>query len=834
MGRPLRILIVEDSEDDTLLMVHELKRGGYKPVFERVESPEAMISALNREAPDLIIADYTMPHFSGRAALNLYRERNMEIPFILVSGTIGDDVGVEAMIAGAHDYICKSNLARLVPAISRELREAETRIARKAADQALRKAHEELERRVNERTAELAQANRALKAEIEERRHAENALQESEEKFRLLFEKSSDPILLLDGVVFIDCNEAALKLLRCAKEQLIGLRPFDLAPKRQPDGRLSSEKARELIDVALKEGVNRFEWVRRTLDGEDLWIDTSLTVIPIRGKQIMYTVCRDITERKRAEEDLRATHQRLFDIIEFLPDATFVIDKEKKVVAWNRACEEMTGVGKEGIIGKGDFAYAVPFYGVRRPLLIDYVTMDSDELSQEYQSIRRNGDRLYGEAFVPAAYNGRGAFLAGHAAPLFDKKGNMVGAIESLFDKTGFKHLESQLRQAQKMEAIGTLTGGIAHDFNNILTALLGYAGLLKTKTNDPTTLIYVDHVLSASQKARDLVRSLSGFSRRQAMDLKPINIHGVIRGTKKLLKQLLTEDILVKTHLYPEDITIMADATQIDQILFNLAANAGDAMPRGGVFTIETKTLELDEKFKHFHGYGEPGRYVLLSISDTGTGMDGPTTEKIFDPFFTTKEAGKGTGLGLSTVYGIVKQHNGYVTVYSEPGRGTTFHIYLPVVSDKVTEAKSTTAPVQRGNETILVAEDNEAVRGLIRDVLSRYGYTIIEATNGAEAIERFKATDKIDILILDSVMPIKNGREAYDAISSIRPSIKVLFTSGYTRDVILDKGIEDRKFHFISKPILPNDLLLKVREVLDEGPFPGSRRIRPLPGTG
>ena len=261
-----------------------------------------------------------------------------------------------------------------------------------------------------------------------------------------------------------------------------------------------------------------------------------------------------------------------------------------------------------------------------------------------------------------------------------------------------------------------------------------------------------------------------------------------------------------------------MADATQIDQILFNLATNARDAMPRGGVLTIETKAVELDDESKRYHGYGEPGRYALLSISDTGMGMDEATKAKIFDPFFTTKEVGKGTGLGLSSVYGAVKQHNGYITVYSEPNIGTTFHIYLPIVSKGAKEEESAPAPVKGGNETVLVAEDNEAVRDLLRDVLVEYGYRIIEATDGADAIEKFKKTDRIDLLILDSIMPIKNGREAYDEISKIRPDIKVLFTSGYTRDVILDKGIEDKKFDFISKPISPNVLLQKVREMLDE----------------
>ncbi|OPX94001.1 MAG: Blue-light-activated protein [Syntrophorhabdus sp. PtaB.Bin006] len=368
------------------------------------------------------------------------------------------------------------------------------------------------------------------------------------------------------------------------------------------------------------------------------------------------------------------------------------------------------------------------------------------------------------------------------------------------------------------MEAIGTLAGGIAHDFNNILTALIGYAGLLKMKIADGNLHTYVDQILLASQKATDLVHSLLAFSKQQVISLKPVSIHDIIRGTEKLLKRLVTEDIAIETLLAPEDITIMADATQIDQILFNLATNARDAMPQGGTLMIETQAVELGDEFHRFHGYGEPGRYALLSISDTGVGMDETTRERIFDPFFTTKETGKGTGLGLSTVYGIVKQHNGYITAYSEPDTGTTFHIYLPAVSETGKEEEVAPPPVKRGNEIILVAEDSGSVRELISKILIEYGYTPVEAADGADAVEQFKKTEKVDLLILDSVMPKMNGREAYDEIRKINPEIKVVFTSGYTRDVFQGKGIEDKQFNFIQKPVSPSALIQKVRDVLDE----------------
>jgi PAS domain S-box-containing protein len=288
--------------------------------------------------------------------------------------------------------------------------------------------------------------------DITDQKKAENALQESEEKFRLLFEESVDPILLLDGDTFMECNEAAVRLMGCSgKAQLIGLRPVDLSPERQPDGSLSSEKARELIDAALRKGVNRFEWVHRTFDGEDRWVDVSLTTIPLCGKRIMHTVWRDIniTERKCAEEALKAAHQQLSEIIELLPDATFVIDLEKRVIAWNRAIEEMTGVKKEDMLGKGDYAYAVPFYGKPRPVTIDLVLGDAEGFRQ-YDFVKPEGDALLTGSYVPMAYEGKGAYLSAKASPLFDAEGHVIGAVESIRDVTEQKQTEEALRDRER------------------------------------------------------------------------------------------------------------------------------------------------------------------------------------------------------------------------------------------------------------------------------------------------------------------------------------------------------------------------------------------------
>ncbi len=419
-------------------------------------------------------------------------------------------------------------------------------------------------------------------------------------------------------------------------------------------------------------------------------------------------------------------------------------------------------------------------------------------------------------------------YLELRALPRHDDHHELAGMILVVRDITGKKiaeeeqrKIQSQLLQAQKMEAIGHLAGGIAHDFNNMLTAIIGYASLLGMHIDKDSTLKpYVDQILSSAGKSANLTRQLLAFSRKQTIAPRETDMNELIKGMENLLLRIIGEDIELRTELSEKDVTVMVDPGQIEQALMNLCTNARDAMPDGGLLSISTETVYLDEDYIKMYSLEKPGMYALIAVTDAGIGMDEESSLKIFEPFFTTKEPGKGTGLGLSIVYGIIKQHNGNITVYSEPGKGTTFRIYLPLVAAKaeVPERAEPVAP-KGGTETILVVEDNEEVRTLTKRVLERVGYKVVEAEDGEDGIKKFSALrDEIQLVIIDVIMPKMNGKDAIDEIKKIQPGIKVLFTSGYTADIINKKGILEEGTNFISKPATPQELLFRVRELLDK----------------
>jgi PAS domain S-box-containing protein len=416
--------------------------------------------------------------------------------------------------------------------------------------------------------------------------------------------------------------------------------------------------------------------------------------------------------------------------------------------------------------------------------------------------------------------------LASHPVVFADHRATLVMAT----DITERRQLENQLRQAQKMEAVGQLAGGVAHDFNNILTAISGYGALLlmKLRPDDPVKH-HAEQILAASKRAAHLVKSLLTYSRKQIIDPRPVDLNALVSRIALLLRRLIGEDIDLRTDLAHAPLMVMADSVQIDQALMNLSTNARDAMPAGGSLRIDTARTVLGEDLNQLHGVEGRGAYALITITDTGHGMDEATRLRIFDPFFTTKDVGKGTGLGLAMVYGVIKQHNGLITVDSEPGKGSCFRIYLPLLpgdNGSLEEVLAAAAVVPRGTETVLLAEDDDTVRSLTRRMLEEFGYRVIEACDGEDAVQKFNEhADAVSLAILDVVMPKKNGMDAYRELQKLRPGIKALFMSGYTADIIEKRGILDKGMLFISKPASPDDLLRIVRKALDIGPVrPGA----------
>ena len=800
-----------------------------------------------------------------------------------------------------------------------------------------------------------------LNKEIDERKHAEEALREGERRLSQIVRGS------LIATFVIDRNHS-LTHWNNACENLTGISASEIIGTKKQWMAFYSEERPTMADlivdeVAEEESIKYYgdkhqisALIKGAYEAEvflpDLCKWVFLTAAPLRDAEGKITgaieTLQDITNQKMTEETLRESRQQYADIINFLPDATFAIDLEGKVVAWNRAIEEMTGVKAEDMLGKGDYEYALPFYGVRRPILIDLVFKSDEEVEEKYFFVRKEGNALISEAEVPHV-KGENLFLWGKAGPIFDYKGNVIGAIESIrnvterwraqkalheseekyrtffetsrdfvfittregrwidvndaavelfghgnrdelfkceiielfenpqdvkkyiraveqrgFTKdfsinfrrkngsiinalvtsvvrkdeygnvTGYqgtikdvterKRLEAQLLHAQKMEAVGTLAGGIAHDFNNILQAVSGYCQLLLMRkgANEPDRN-YLNQINGSIQRATELVHQLLIFSHKVEGKFRPVGINRKVVLVHELLKETIPKMVDIELHLADDLKTINADPIQLEQIIMNLAVNARDAMPDGGKLIIKTENVVLTGKYCTVHLGATPGEHVLLSISDTGFGIEKEIQEHIFEPFYTTKEAGRGTGLGLAIVYGIVKNHDGYIMCYSEPGQGTIFRIYFPALEAGVTEREPEPEEVeelQGGDETILLVDDEDTILDISSNMLGQYGYTAIEARSGEDAIKIYKKEkDRIGLVILDVGMPGMGGHKCLRKLLKIDPVVRVIISSGYLDDGRVRETKEAGAAGFIGKPYQLVDLLKKVREVLDGG---------------
>jgi PAS domain S-box-containing protein len=517
-------------------------------------------------------------------------------------------------------------------------------------------------------------------------------------------------------------------------------------------------------------------------------------------------ICRDITDRKRAEEEMRQSQQKLRIHFEHTPLAVVEWDTQLRITAWSPAAERVFGFSREEALGQGA-SFIVP------PALREHVQRIGQELLTQKGGTRSTNENL--------TKDGRIISCEWYNTPLADDSGKVLGVASLVQDVTERVALEERLRQSQKMEAVGRLAGGVAHDFNNLLTIIMGYGHIL-TEGLEPGSRLYeaTAQIRAAADRAAGITRQLLAFSRKQVLSPRVIDLNDIMLNLDTMLRRLIGEDVQVITVPARNLGSVKADPGQIEQVIMNLALNSRDAMPNGGKLTLETANAELDGSYARDHQPVDSGRYVMLAVSDTGLGMDPETQARIFEPFFTTKDVGKGTGLGLATVYGIVKQSGGYIWVYSEPGRGTTFKIYLPRVDQpaETVGGEKKSPGITRGNETILLVEDDPQLRQLATSVLGHYGYKVLTAPGPEEGLEICRSNHRdLRLLVTDVIMPGMNGRKLAEEVVRLCPGVKVLYISGYTSNAIVHYGVLDPGLWFLPKPFSLANLVAKVREVLD-----------------
>jgi PAS domain S-box-containing protein len=1011
MEMALKVLVVEDSDNDVELAIAALRGAGFTPDWIQVATEDAFLAELGK-SPDIIISDYSLPQFNGFRAAQLLKTSGLNIPFILVSGTIGEDLAVEAMKHGATDYLLKDRISRLGDAVQRameqkHLREDRERMGasltlfRALVDRAsdgidvvdpdtgrfldvnetscerLGYTREELLsmtvadvevpgaafsswpemvqeiRRVGSQTIEGRQRRKdgstfpvevkvrhikldreyliASVRDITDRKDAEKILQENERKFSTVFQSSPIAMALttVDDGLYLDANRECLRMLQRPRDEVIGRTAADMEAWARPEERVKyMTKLREQgvvrnveIEIRGKLGIITHA----------LW---SAETVEIGGRICLLSSLLDITERKRAEEALRISEEKFRKIFENVQDVFYQTDDRGVITEISPSIERYSGFSRDELIGRPvESVYFNPedratILGILRDKgeVVDYqlrlktkdgravytsvnahvlmnpagmpvgvegalrditgrklaedeliqktafleAQVDSaldgilvvdgsrkeilqnrrfndlwkfpphmvdsqDEIAQlRFASSRTKNPREFIEKIVylyehPAEVSRDeielvdGTILDRYSSPVRDKNGKYYGRIWAFRDITEQRKLELQFRQAQKMEAIGQLAGGVAHDFNNILAVIQLQASLLKLDPDlVPEHLDIATEIENASQRAANLTRQLLLFSQRQEMRKRDLDLNEIVTNIVKMLRRIVGEDVQMQFKLSPRPLWIHADAGMMDQILLNLTVNSRDAMPEGGQLVIETYPMIFDEFTVAKTSQARPGHFACLTVSDTGSGISPENMTRIFEPFFTTKEIGKGTGLGLATVFGIVKQHQGWINVYSEAGMGTTMRIYLPCL-DKSTGGDAdwtTVESLSRGTETILLVEDDAAVRSSVRRILSHLGYRILEATTGAVALEVWEQNrTEISLLVTDLVMPDGvNGKELAAKLLKQDPRLKVVYVSGYSatvagKDFPLEEGI-----NFLSKPFQTHRLAQTVRNCLDK----------------
>ncbi len=636
-----------------------------------------------------------------------------------------------------------------------------------------------------------------------------------------LLEALPDAVVAVDGEgTIVQINSQAEELFGYDRDELIGQKVEMLVPESYRPQHHRHRKNFAAAPRTRRMGADLDLYGRRR-DGSEFPVEISLSPVHAENEMLVLSAIRDISDRKRIAEELRRANEelhrrtteqlgeyrsRLASIIDSSEDAIYSKDLEGIITSWNKGAERIYGYTPEEVVGK--------------PISILAPSHRNDEITEILQKIKRGESTEHYES-VRVTKDGSNLDVSISVSPLRDAKGDVIGASAIARDITAQKRAESQLHQSQKMEAIGRLAGGVAHDFNNILGIISACAEFLRDRIDpkaEPSQ--YVENIKKATERGSSLTRQLLTFSRSSVVQPRVLDLNERLKDVSKLLRPLMGDDVEILIVSKGPAAVVEADPGQLDQIVVNLAVNARDAMPRGGKLILETRAEHFDQTFTEQHQNMAPGKYVLLAVSDTGSGMDEATVARIFEPFFTTKEMGKGTGLGLATVYGIVKQSAGHILVYSELGHGTTFKIYLPSADHKIgLESKSeveTVSPKRQGT-TILLVEDDEIMRSLTKKVLEEHGYNVVEADDGKSALAWVEShPGAIDLLLTDVVMRRMSGPELVERLHASQPSLKVVYMSGYTGELIAEREVLRRDVTLLEKPFSRTALLNTIHSTL------------------
>jgi len=801
----VKILIVDDHEENRYLLEALLKGSGHD-VHQAANGAEAL-ERLQAGGFELIISDILMPVMDGFQLCRKVKtdETMQHIPFIIYTATYtGPQDEAFALKIGADRFIqkpCEPDVfLKAVDEVMAAARrpDSDSAPAEQPQEEEILKLYSE--RLVRKLEQKMLQAER----EIQAREEAEEALRISNNRLRLALASAN--------IGLWDWNLKTGEIWFSPEwKRQIGYDDHEIANRYEEwESRIHSEDRPYIlaeIDACLKGRRPEFqtEFRLRHKDGEYRWIAASGGLISGADQNSRrFMGCHmDITERKRAE----AERERLMAAIEGAGEIVFITDADGAIQYVNPAFESVTGYTREEVLGqtprilksgKQDLSFYQNLWD----------TISSGQTWKGQIVNKRKNEELYTEDAT--------------ISPVCDAAGRVVNYVAVKRDITEHLRLEAQLFQAQKMESVGRLAGGVAHDYNNMLSVILGYTELAMGRV-DPADPLRKDlqEILKAARRSTNITRQLLAFARKQTIAPKVLDLNEMVEGMLKMLRRLIGEDIDLAWLPATDLGLVKMDPTQIDQILANLCLNARDAIEGVGKITISTRNIQCDDVFCAQHAGFVPGKFALLAVSDDGCGMDKETLDKIFEPFFTTKEAGRGTGLGLATVYGIVSQNNGHITVYSEPGQGTTFNIYLPHHAGEAKDMKEErVAEIPKGKgETILVVEDEVSILQLTNIILDGLGYNVLTAKTPVEAMDLAKAhAEALDLMITDVVLPEMNGRDLANQLKALYPEIKTLFMSGYTADAVAHRGILEEGVSFISKPFSTREFAGKVREVLDK----------------